>query len=663
MNSKIFIGEIYHSRRQPVPHKFRYPIYCYAFDLAELQELDRRLPLFGYNRWRPVSLFDRDYLKDGCESLAAKVMTVLRERGLGQEVAKIYLVTTARYLGYAFNPVSFYYCYDQQHQLRWVVAEVNNTFGERQLYVLDEPAAPVKGFAAHFRVPKAFYVSPFNKVEGDYDFRFADLDDRLDAQIRIFEGDEAVFHSWIRGRAVTLNSRNLLATLFRFPVNAALTVPRIHLQAARLFFQKKLPITIKPGPFHPDVVRVKPSPIQQQALAFFEKLFGRIRHGHLAMQLPDGSQLEFGSPGQAPAAALRVNNYDFFLRLALGGDVALGETYTRKDWDTEDITGVLKVFIANRELIADEKLLVSKAGKWVNRLYHLARDNTPGMARANIAAHYDLGNELFTSFLDPSLTYSCPIFESPHEDLETAQQRKLRTILEKARVRPEHHLLEIGCGWGSFAMLAAREVGCRVTGITLSQQQLELGRRRVREEGLEELVTLRLQDYRELHGQFDRIVSIEMLEAVGAPHLGTYFAAVDRLLAEDGLAVIQVITTPDHRYETYRRSCDWIQKVIFPGSHCPSLTALSQAMARHSTLQIEHAENIGIHYAAALARWRSRFNENFDSLREHGYDEAFYRTWNYYFSYCEAGFATRILGDLQLVLTRLSNRSLPGAHL
>ncbi|MCA9792836.1 MAG: DUF1365 family protein [Candidatus Eremiobacteraeota bacterium] len=648
MNSKIFIGEVVHARQQPVSHRFRYPVYYYAIDLQELPELDRRLGLFGYNRWRPVALFDHDYLGRQPGSIAAKLMAELRERGLGEGIARVVLVTCARYFGYCFNPVSFYYCYGNDSEIRCIVAEVNNTFGERHLYVLDQMSEPLPGFAAHYRVAKSFYVSPFNRVEGDYDFRFAHLDDRLDAQIHVFHEQTRFFFAWVRGRSVPLDRVNLLATLVRFPVNAFLTMARIHWQAARLFFAKKLAITIKPNPTHPGRLRTDPSWLQRQAMDTICRFLAPMRNGRLNLLLPDGTRRCFGQHG-APVEVV-VNNFDFFVRLLLGGDVALGETYTRHDWDCEDLTGFIRLFVDNREALDDKKLWLTWLARFANRANHWW--NVRSGARSNIAAHYDLGNELFERFLDSSMTYSCAFFATPDQSLEQAQQNKLERILARAAIEPHHRVLEIGCGWGSFSLLAAARTGCRITAVTLSEQQHALAVERARQQGLSHLIDFRLLDYRQVQGRFDRIVSIEMIEAVGHDRLGEFFGHCDRLLAEGGRAVVQVITTPDADYETYRKHCDWIQKVIFPGSTCPSVGALEQAMRSHSRLRIESGENIGPHYAATLAEWRRRFNERWEELPRYGYDDAFRRTWNYYFSYCEAGFASRNLGDYQMVLSR-----------
>ncbi len=294
----------------------------------------------------------------------------------------------------------------------------------------------------------------------------------------------------------------------------------------------------------------------------------------------------------------------------------------------------------------------------LEKLRYLARRNTLPGSRRNIHRHYDLSNAFFQTFLDDSMAYSCALFSHPGESLEAAQRNKYRSIIEKARIGAGDHVLEIGCGWGGFALEAVRRCGCRVTGITLSRDQHRLARERVREAGLQERIDILFHDYRSIRGRFDKIVSIEMLEAVGHGYFGAFFKRLDRLLAPGGIAVIQVITIPDRRYDAYRRSHDWVRKHIFPGGLLPSLTILTRSMTRHSGLMVDHLENIGDHYALTLAEWHRRFTADRDQAARLGFDRRFQRKWAYYLGTCEAGFRERVLGDLQLVLTREGNRSL-----
>lgn len=655
LKSRVFRGEVLHHRITPVAHRFRYPAYTYAFDLDELEELAARLPWFGYNRHRPISLWSRDYLEAGEEPLRVKLARLLKRHGDHPHYPRVCLVTSARFWGYVFNPVSFWFCYDHHDQLACLVAEVNNTFGERHTYVLDQPLPAVAPWQARYRVPKAFYVSPYNPIAGDYEFRVADLKRCLDIRLRVFDGARPIFNTWLRGQGEPLGGKSLWRTLTAYPLTAWMTVPRIHWEAAVLFFQKHLPIVYKPRPNDEWTIRAEPGRLQRAAMGLVRSFLQRSRHGHLRFDLPNGQLWSFGDARQ-PAVELRVLNWDFFVRLVWDGDVALGDGLVAGEWESPDLTAVVRFFINNRELLDDRRLLftrpIARAWGWLRQRM---RTNSLAGSRRNIAAHYDLGNPLYQRFLDPTMSYSCAYFAHPEHDLEQAQRCKIDMLLDKARLDAECHLLEIGCGWGSLALQAVRRFGCRVTGITLSQEQLNWSQQRVREAGLEDRIELRLCDYRQVQGRFDRIISCEMLEAVGHEHLGGYFSALERLLQPHGLAALQVITVPDFSYAEYRRGQDWIQKEIFPGALCPSLSALLQAAAGHSQLVVEHVENLAPHYARTLRLWRERFSQNWPELAQLGYDEKFRRAWTYYFSYCEAAFATRNLANLQIVLSRPKN--------
>jgi len=376
-----------------------------------------------------------------------------------------------------------------------------------------------------------------------------------------------------------------------------------------------------------------------------------ISRGHLLLELPDGTERHYGDTSDA--IRIRVNDSSFFIRVVLGGNVGLGEAWTDGDWDSDDPTAVLELFIQNMAALKKSGITAALGKRAANLLNHVLNRNTKSGSRRNIHAHYDLGNDFYRLFLDPeTMMYSAAVFENPDETLAEAQRHKIHRLIELADIRPEHHVLEIGCGWGGFAIEAARKTGCHVTGITISEEQFKLARERVIEAGLEDRIEIVMRDYREMQGVFDRIVSIEMLEAVGHAYYGIFFATCDRLLKPGGRVALQVITIPDQRYAAYRRNPDWIQKHIFPGGMLPSLTELSKAMTKHSSFTVEHLDNIGIHYAETLRRWRAACETRSDELETMGYDETFRRKWIYYLCYCEAGFQTRFTNDLHLVLAR-----------
>jgi cyclopropane-fatty-acyl-phospholipid synthase len=382
-----------------------------------------------------------------------------------------------------------------------------------------------------------------------------------------------------------------------------------------------------------------------------------LQGGEVVLRYPDGRGRRFGD-GNGPSFTVELRDPDAFWRkLGTETRVGFGRSYVDGDWDCDDLVGLFSLLGRNLETAGTHPVL-----QRLYRLQELRPDRrprqTPEAAKDNIHAHYDLGNELFELMLDPTMTYSCAYWELPGMTLEEGQRAKYRLICAKLVLGPADHVLEIGCGWGGFAIHAAAEHGCRVTGLTLSPSQARLARERVAAAGLEELVEIREQDYRSTQGRFSRIVSIEMLEAIGLAEYRTYFGAVDRLLAPDGVACIQTIGVPDRRFERYRRRPDWIQQVIFPGSLLPSLEALAKAVAT-TRLQVNGVEEIGYGYARTLREWRENVARNVDRIRALGYDERFLRTWTFYLTYCEAGFAIRSLRDMQLVLSHSANDALP----
>jgi cyclopropane-fatty-acyl-phospholipid synthase len=381
--------------------------------------------------------------------------------------------------------------------------------------------------------------------------------------------------------------------------------------------------------------------------------------GRLSVRLPDGTSHTFGAPGAQPHAEIRVHRDSFFRRFVLQGDLGAGESYMDGDWSSEDLPLFVRLVLWNRPHLPLDTPL-TKVLNVGNDLWHRLRANTRSGSRRNIRYHYDLSNDLFSLFLDETMTYSSAVFAQAGQSLAEAQRNKFRRLAEKAHVGPLDHVLEIGCGWGGFAIFAARTYGCRVTGITISDEQYRVALERVRAAGLADRVEIRLRDYRDVQGRFDKIVSIEMFEALGRENWAPFFRKCEDVLAPEGLVAIQAICVPDHRFDEYVRHCDWIQKWIFPGSLLASTLGICRATARAGTLGIHHLEDVGIHYALTLRRWREAFLANLEGVRALGFDERFIRMWDYYLATCEAAFETRSLGNLQLVLSRDLNRGLPG---
>ncbi len=383
------------------------------------------------------------------------------------------------------------------------------------------------------------------------------------------------------------------------------------------------------------------------ARRLFVRAVERLPGRPLSVRRPDGELLVQGAAG---SAELHIRRDAFFRRLGADGKIGFGEAYMAGDWDAiGDLAAVLEPFAANLERLVPAPL--QRLRRFFEpRLPDSQRNTVQGAAR-NIRRHYDLSNELFALFLDETMTYSCAIFE-PGDTLADAQRRKLRAMAELAGVAPGHRVLEIGSGWGAMAVHLAVTYGCPVTTITISPEQAEFARRRVAAAGVDDLVDVQLCDYRDVTGRFDRIVSIEMFEAVGERYWGQFFAACDRLLAPGGRLALQTITMPHRRYRASRRSYTWIHKYIFPGGLIPSVEAVEAAAARGSALRLSHRVEIGQHYAPTLRAWRGRFADRREQVLEQGFGEEFIRMWELYLAYCEAGFATARLGDVQLTLER-----------
>jgi cyclopropane-fatty-acyl-phospholipid synthase len=377
----------------------------------------------------------------------------------------------------------------------------------------------------------------------------------------------------------------------------------------------------------------------------------RIRHGRLTIVLPDGSRRVFGDRASDRAAEMHIHDTSVVARLLLGGDIGAGEAYVDGLWSSPDLPALFRLAALNRDALA------LSSGWWrlpvmlQRTMVHRARRNTMVQSRRNIAAHYDLGNDFYRLFLDETMTYSSAVFATPEQSLAGAQRNKYAVMAERAGLRGGEHVLEIGTGWGGFALYAAGELGCRVTTITISEAQHQLATERIRDAGLADRVSVELRDYRHIEGTYDAIVSIEMLEAVGAEFYAAYFEACDRALVAGGRMSLQSITFPDVAYEPQLRRANWIQTYIFPGGLLPSLAVIERSL--HGTnLLVRRVEDIAPDYVRTLQAWRARFLEQLDAVRAMGFDERFIRMWDYYLAISEASFATGVTQDLQIVLEK-----------
>lgn len=376
-----------------------------------------------------------------------------------------------------------------------------------------------------------------------------------------------------------------------------------------------------------------------------------LREGCLRVRDALG-EVVLGDATAALQAMVTIDDPAFYRKVAAQGSVGAGESYINGDWRCSDLVSLVRILVRNRDLLDGMERGPARIGGWLLRGWNRLRRNSREGSRRNIAAHYDLGNDFFSLFLSPDLMYSSALFADESNSLEQASQRKLDRICEQLQLQPGDRVIEIGTGWGGFALHAARHYGCHVTTTTISAEQHALASQRVAEAGLQDRITLLMQDYRDLEGQFDKLVSIEMIEAIGSEYLDTYMATLQRLLKPNGVALLQAITIEDHRYEQARRSVDYIKRFVFPGSFIPSLNAILAAKTRASDLQLVAQQDFGYSYALTLRAWRQRFMAQLPAVHAQGFDARFCRLWEFYLAYCEGGFLERSIGVSHLLLAR-----------
>jgi len=377
----------------------------------------------------------------------------------------------------------------------------------------------------------------------------------------------------------------------------------------------------------------------------------QLRHGGLLLT-EDGEQLPFGDAAAELQIRMDIVDPAFYRAIAIHGSVGAGEAYMDGLWRCDNLVGLVQLLVRNRDMLDGMESGLARLGGMAMRGWHALRRNTRDGSRRNIAAHYDLGNDFFGLFLSPDLMYSSAIWADEADTLDTASTRKLERICQKLDLKPTDRVIEIGTGWGGFALYAAQHFGCHVTTTTISREQHALASERVTAAGLGDRVSLLLKDYRDLEGQYDKLVSIEMVEAIGAPYLEVYFEKVGSLLKPDGLALLQAITIEDHRYAQALASVDFIKRHVFPGSFIPSINSLVAAKTRSSNLALAQLDDFGHSYALTLKAWRERFMAHLPLVRAQGFDERFIRMWEFYLAYCEGGFRERSIGVAHLLLAK-----------
>lgn len=382
------------------------------------------------------------------------------------------------------------------------------------------------------------------------------------------------------------------------------------------------------------------------------KVFASLPEGQMTIKERGVLVNTFGHKNSDLHAEIDIQCLSVYQSLLFGGSVASGETFSDGLWTTPNLTNVIRIFARNLPVLDNWEAKMEWLAFPIRKISHLANKNSTTGSKKNIAAHYDLGNKLYTRFLDDSMMYSSAIYSSQNSTLAQAQTTKLTAICDKLQLTPQDHLIEIGTGWGGLAVFAAKHYGCNVTTTTISEEQHQYTEELVNKEGLQDKITLLKEDYRALEGKYDKLVSIEMIEAVGKEYLPTFFKKCSSLLKDDGLMVLQAITISDHRLESYSKSVDFIQKHIFPGGFLPSQLLINQHLKKHTDLMIRDLHDIGLDYARTLKDWHHRLLENKEPLATDGYDDRFMNMWRYYFSYCEGGFLERTISTVQLVISK-----------
>lgn len=638
----IIAGTTTHTRHAPTHHHFEYPLVWIRCDTRELSQS----PL-GYNQRRLWSIYDADYLDPTADTLDAKLNKHMQSMQFQQPVTHIQLLTMPRYLGRPFKPISLYLLYHTD-TLVGLMAEVTNTYKESYLYQCDKrhQIGPNQ-----FKIEKPFHVSPFLNETGHYHFTIANTASRLLVTIDYYQANQKVLTATFGGTPQPLSRYQLLKTAITHPLTNALVLPRIFKHAIILYYKKKLHANVKP--IGQNLIRTMPLSLSHRRIwSILSNRLKQLKHGCLTLTLPDGSQEEFGDPASSLQAQITINNTWFFSTLARKGEIGFAQAYIRGYWHSSSVANLLKVILINCSLIQS-----MGNGSWWYRLYlkfatRKQALNTVDQSKSNIQDHYDISNDFYALFLDETKLYSSALFDNESESLSTAQQRKLRALVEPMNLSPTDHVLEIGSGWGGMALYIAKTVGCRVTTITLSQEQYNWTQQRIHDEGLQDLISIQLQDYRTLSGHYDHIVSIEMIEAVGHQFLPDYFKQLNRLVKPGGRVILQAITYPNHDYKRYKTSMDFIKHSIFPGGHLPSLETITSLTRQLTHLRLVTATNIASSYAITLKKWAENLQGNEAAAQKLGFSSDFLRRWHYYFAYCEAAFSSDYLGVYQLQFKR-----------
>ena len=617
--------------------------------LVHLNKADdlNRMWGFKWDRFWGFSIHTTDYINHSTVPLHSKAMAFINHHCPTIAVTDVYMLTIPSFFNRRFNPVSFIYYLDSSHTICAIVAEVHNTFSEKHMYLLSDPV--IKNNDIHFATEKVFHVSPFFERNGYYRFIFSKNMYTINISIDYYREDTLMFNAKLHTSSHPLHRLSMFQTGGYLAKSAIATFPRILIQAFRLKLKHKLHHYRKPRLNHPlSSPQRPPNFLERYCIKRVLNTLSTITLGEITLHLPDGQVHVFGTG--IPYGTLHIHDYRAFLRIAFKGDIGFANAYMYGELTAPDLESLFEILILNESIIkkSSNKNIVYTI---IRRFSHYIRRNTIQNSRKNIIDHYDLGNAFFSLFLDTNRVYSSAIFENETQSLADAQQYKMDAILDRCDVQKHHHLLEIGSGWGALAIRAAEKRGCRVTTITISQEQYEFVKKEINKRHLDHMIEVKLMDYRLLNGQFDRIVSVEMLEAVGHDFLPTFFNQCYKLLRPKGKAAYQCIMIPESRYDDYRNSQDFIQKYIFPGGHLPTLSHI-QSVIQSAGFRWIRVDTITNHYVRTLQEWANRFIANKDAIHEHGFSETFFNTWVYYFYYCSAGFKRDYIHNHQFVIEK-----------
>jgi cyclopropane-fatty-acyl-phospholipid synthase len=644
LTTAIYRTTVTHNRQAPVRHSFKYRSYSWYIDLDDLPSLPWWL--------RPFARFDaRDHFigRPG-ESLRDRVDAYLTDHDAAVPGGRITALLQPRVLGYVFNPISIFWCHDRAGVLHKVIVEVHNTYGQRHAYLLPPASTPV-------RVSKKLYVSPFNPVSGHYQVRAPRPDEKVDVVISLHGEGQSAFVATLRGTRRPATVRHVARMQIVAPLAPLMVALRIRIQGIALWLRRvpvvprttdvseTLSATIDPERW-PAVAKVPSGPVAVVSAFIADRLLRRIA-GRLPLRLayPDGTVI---GAGNAAAPMLKINRPDQLARrIGRHGLIGFGESYMAGEWESDALTPALTT------LATEMDSLVPRSLQWLRPVVVASQPHSSQrsrrQARQDIAAHYDLSNDLFGEFLDETMSYSSALFPSlpaSWPSFADAQRRKIDRLLDATNVGPGTELLEIGTGWGELCIRAAAR-GANVRSVTLSERQQWLARQRVAAAGVSDRVHIDLRDYRDLGGNYDAVISVEMIEAIGFHAWTDYFRTLEQLLTPNGRLAIQAITMSHNRMMATRNTHTWIQKYIFPGGLIPSAEAILDITERETRLRPVDMLSLRQHYAETLRLWRERFMERRKTLSHIGFDEVFARMWELYLSHAEAGFRSGYLDVYQ----------------